>query len=221
MLPRRETYSTLSGKSPNMSVESLLLESFATCEKHDIKVTLYPRRNLPNNCAGEFEEPYGGKPGDLRVAVGKARDFPSDLWLAIYVHEYSHCLQWINKAPEYTCSHGASGRFFEWVDRKKDKRLMKDVYTIQKMESYCDRRAVRLIKRHKLDIDIDDYIRQSNAYIYFYMAISIRRSWVKKGKRFPYTIKEVLDMMPKRFLSMEKYRILPPGVSELFDKYCF
>ena len=115
----------------------------------------------------------------------------------------------------------ASTRFWDWLDKKTEKKLMKDVYTIQKMESYCDRRAVKLIKRHQLDIDLDWYIRQSNAYIYFYMAISERRSWIKKGKKFPYVIKEVLNIMPGRFLPMERYREIPNKVSRLFDKYCF
>jgi len=204
-----------------MSIESLLLESFNTCQKHDIKICFYPRRNLPTKCAGEFEEPHGGKPGDLRVAIGRTRDHPNDLWLSIFVHEYSHCLQWINKDPEYISCDGASTRFWDWLDKKTEKKLMKDVYTIQKMESYCDRRAVRLIKRHKLDIDLDWYVRQSNAYIYFYMAISERRSWVKKGKKFPYVINEVLRLMPERFLPMERYREVPTKISKLFDKYCF
>jgi len=199
-----------------MSVEKFILHTTLKMAKNNIRATLYPSKKLPNNCSGEFGGPEGGKPGSFKVSMNR-KD-----WLKIYVHEYSHFLQYINKAPEWDASEGSYNRFFTWLDKGKgSKLLMKDVYMIQTVESFCDRGAIKLIKKWKLPIDPKSYIKGSNAYIYFYMEVAKRRYWGAPRKTFPYTVKEVLDIMPSKFLPMKEYRTPPEGFSELLDKYCF
>lgn len=199
-----------------MSVAQFFLHSTNQLAKNNISVLFYPKWKLPNNCGGEFAEPSGNRPGVLRLACNR-KD-----WLRIYVHEYSHFLQYINKAPEWAPAEGSYQRFFTWLEKERgSKLLMKDVYVIQKVESLCDRRAVKLIKKWKLPIDIDKYIQGSNAYIYFYMEVVARRSWGAPRKKFPYNVPEVLNKMPCKFLDIKEYRHPPECFKALMDKHCF
>lgn len=106
----------------------------------------------------------------------------------IMVHEYCHYQQWKTKKRFFNklIKDGVSV-FFDWVDGKfYPKHVVESALanTIE-LEWDCECRAVDLIKKNNLDIDVDDYCRGTNAYLLYYHAVHSQRKWTK-GKS-PYS----------------------------------
>jgi len=98
-----------------------------------------------------------------------------DHWLSIYVHEYCHFLQSIDKTFKISINEY---KYFILVDnwlKKKDidiKKIQIGIDLMQKVELDCEKRSINMIKLHKLPIDINKYAQKANSYI-FYIIICI------------------------------------------------
>lgn len=116
----------------------------------------------------------------LTIAI----DRDVDLWLASYVHEFGHFQQWRDlgqrayrrKTDRYA---EAMRRMEQWTKKRKrftQRQLWGAARTIVEDEADAEARAIRDIKHYNLPIDLDDYIKQANAYLlaYAYM-VSERR----------------------------------------------
>ena len=156
----------------------------------------------------------------LAVTVDK----PTKQWLPVLVHEFAHFTQWKSncKAWKNTFVKGedVSDTIFLWV--KDEIKLPLDIVKIhtarsRDMELDCEKRAVRLIRKFDLPIDIPTYIKQANAYLYFYNYACLRKRWWKRGKT-PYQTKAIWSEFPDTF--RRSYRSLPDKYIELFDTYC-
>ena len=120
----------------------------------------------------------------LKCAIGK----PEKVWFPIFVHEYCHFRQYIDKCSAWkTYNKEDVDVFFSWIQgqtfhNKTVKRFVKRTVAI---ELDCEKRAVEVIAKYNLPIDRVDYIRKANAYILFYPYALTTRKWYKKA---PYTI---------------------------------
>jgi len=77
-----------------------------------------------------------------------------------------------------------------------------------------------LISRHpEIGIDIADYTRRANSYMYLYTVVARRRKWVGMKRKPPYAVPEIVERMPE--VLMRNYWDLPKGFDRLVIKHCF
>lgn len=204
---------------PNEQTEKFISFVKQKCKDYDVKLILSPEDHvatIPNECKcnGYFDDDNRA----LAVATGKS----FDKWFKTLVHEFGHMTQWIDGIPEWKeIKEPADAEVIIelWYDKLIELESAQKQYWLKRarnVELDCERRTVRLIKRHNLPIDTEEYSQHANAYVYFWNYTMIVRSWYKIGKE-PYNIPEIVSAMPK---TMDNdYDKLPPKYRELFDKY--
>lgn len=133
--------------------------------------------------------------------------------LEILVHEYAHFTQWREKIPLWTNSIDSFGKVDEWLKGKRIKNIEYHINQCRDLELDNEKRAVNIIKKFKLQIDLDHYHRKANAYIYSYNYIKESRRW-SKPQNSPYSNKRLISLMPNSFNN--DYEVLPEWVREVF-----
>lgn len=133
----------------------------------------------------------------------------------VLVHESCHLDQYIENTKLWRDADNYLSVFFDWVDGKEihHKKLKKAFIISQQLELDCERRAVKKIKKLNLDIDVERYIQEANAYIYLYTYIYMNRVWYKPRKPI-YKDNLVLSLMPKKFI--KDYTHIPPKILEAY-----
>ena len=191
-------------------------------KKRDVKLSLINAPSVITGgvaCSGYFS----GDDKELVVATGKDKQD----WLEILVHESCHMDQWFEKAPVWMnldisgSDTNYIGLFDKWLGKEieLDKSTLRScIQAIIDVEIDCEKRAVDLIKKFNLDIDVDNYIRKSNAYVLFYHVVRSKRLWSLPGKA-PYMISQLVEMMPNHFDI--DYSNPPPQLLGLIEKKCF
>jgi len=180
---------------------------------------LYITKGKRVNCTGMRTNGYFdhmSEPARLAVATGD-----SAKWFWVFVHEYCHFNQWIEQCAgwleyEKYVKHWdvyASGI----CPNVKGMDVIKEFQCARDLELDCEKRVVRMIKKYNLPIKVEDYIRNANAYVYFYSYVRDNARWYKVA---PYRVKEILKVMPTKFLTTKQYDKLPSGYVELIEKYC-
>lgn len=197
-------------------VEFEILQSNA----NDCKVKLLHQRrvNLDGlGCSGYFwedEEP------ELVVACAK----PAKEWVKIMVHETCHRDQWTENAKWWR--HKVDGHdpliwLEEWLRREvnlRGEKLSKVLTGCAMVELDCERRSVEKIKEFELPIDLWEYRKKANAYVWFYQAMRHTRRWYAPGKS-PYQVEAVWKAMPNHFDN--DYSKLPRKFKDLILAHCF
>lgn len=166
------------------------------CKKHGVKFRLSPYKRLKSGgyCTGYFSP----DPPELAVAE-KSKEF----W-SVLVHEFCHMQQWIEKTPVWT-NDTTKGGFESWElmvgymngEKYPQEDIDEAFEIIIRCERDCDMRSVKMIKKYNLPIDTKKYIKQSNAYHYFYHVVKEKKKWY--GKQPIYSKKNVLDACPDNF----------------------
>jgi hypothetical protein len=185
--------------------------------EHGVKITMHPTFKTPEGCGGSFGEIYEGEPPEFEVAMGSS----PERWVGVFVHEYAHFLQHLDKEPLFMDSSKPLDRFWKYLEKKRKTFKWEDVRAIQAMELDCERRAVEVIRKNKLPIDIKTYIREANTALLFYNEAARKQSWVIKKGRLPYEIPELKAMMPTTFKKLDWYSKSPKGFDKIINKYCF
>jgi hypothetical protein len=143
---------------------------------------------------------------------------PTKIWFALLLHEYNHLRQWAEgmfNNPKYF-----SIDLWNWIEgnielTKKD--IDKAIECARLIETDCEKRTAKMIKDNPdLKIDLVNYIKGANSYLYFYEIVRKHRLWCKKA---PYRIKEIIDLMPDYFVN--NYKKLPKGYEKLVLEKCF
>jgi hypothetical protein len=174
--------------------------------KHNVKVRL-PRKesvyigNIP--CRGY------ASPTEVSVATGR----PQREWFPVLAHEFCHMQQFVEKAkvsrladtPYYDCI-GATDIFQEWLTgRDFPRRVLHKAYVrSQNIELDCEKRVVKIASELDLPLDIDTYIKEANAYIFFYDVCRRHRVWTKPGA-LSFTNTDLMQASPNTFLPTSHY----------------
>lgn len=181
--------------------------------KVDIKLPRTRKVPLTDNlkCNGYFNIPP-------EFCVGMSK--PQGQWLRIFVHEYCHFRQWVEKEPCFmTFDHtNGMGEFDEWLDHKKEltkTQVLACTRACQELELDCEKRVVEMINLFHLPIDIENYIKRANAYVLFYNYVMKHRYW--SGKISPYEPKEVLDTVPAYW--MVSYKTMSSEYEDAITRY--
>jgi len=144
---------------------------------------------------------------DLPATFAVAMKSSQKDWFQIFVHEYCHFRQWIDKAPVFIDVdniHGMSN-YDSWLEHKKDltkKQIIACTRGCQALELDCEKRVVKIIKDYDLPFNIPQYIQKANVYVLFYNYVMKHRKWYTKIS--PYKSKEVLETVPNMWLKSYK-----------------
>lgn len=132
--------------------------------------------------------------------------------ICLFLHEYSHFLQWKNKS-KFWFSEKYDTAYNEYFEFKSTTHQLKYQNLIQEVEQDCDRIAINLIDIHKLPVNKEEYIRESNWYIWFY-------NYVTKINKWPnldfIDIEKINKICPKRFIGKSRYNKVPIGFEDTF-----
>lgn len=145
-------------------------------------------------------------------------------WLEIFVHESCHRDQFIENARVWTRTingYDATTLLWQWLDKTIEltpEKLNTVVQHVLEIELDCERRAARKIRRFNLPIDLDEYIKKANAYVYFYKVLEETRLWYDKG-RSPMHCPAVWKQMPNHFNN--DYKIISPKYRAMILEHCY
>jgi len=169
------------------------------------------------HCSGYFIDHPTPK---LAVACRK----PVIDWVKVLVHEACHMDQYLSNAAVWkaiyvTPTIDTTGLIDLWIDNKielSQEQLSHYIKVIQDVEMDCEKRAVDVIKRFKIPfIDIDEYIQQANAYVWFYLYVKNHRKWYTVGKE-PYNNEKIWRAMPTTFI--DDYGHFPTEVEWVYTR---
>ena len=206
-----------------MTTNEFLAKLKKDCNKKGVTLKLVNKERIPYDrkktffISGYFVD-YP-KP-TLACAIKK----PVDMWLPILLHESCHMDQWSEGSKVWTSQLidgiDSGVMFDEWLlgEDFKSKEIDTFIKAAQLLELDCEKRTVEKIKKLKLPIDIKNYIQKSNAYLFSYSAIRKTRVWPDKS---PYSNKEIVDMMPTKFLKLEDYTNIERKLFNLIKTKCY
>lgn len=161
------------------------------CHKHDIE--LFIGRGSKVQCGGGYSAGYFSYE-TKRLAV--AKNIKYNLFLPILVHESCHFDQYLEDCSIWKKYDNMdfSYKFDDIINGKTPINANSFCRTVAKLEWDCERRAVEKIKKYNLDIDIKEYSKQANAYIYFWLHLPKIGKWYSKGRKAPYLQKQLLKV---------------------------
>lgn len=187
------------------------------CKKNKVVFKPYKRSHikLTNDikCGGFFDD--GADPDHRKPTLAFAQGRPD--YLELLVHEYCHMTQWTDGIDLWEMSAGSMSTIDEWlsgVDHPKEK-VEAALNVSRDLELDNEKRAVEVFRKWNLPVDVNLYIKKSNAYVLFYNYLKISRKWSDPGNS-PYTNKNILEAMSDKF-DMD-YENLSGGLIELFKK---
>ncbi len=176
------------------------------CKKYGVKCSLrnvnYVKLSGNIKCSGWFDESIP----ELVCSLNR-KD-----WIEILAHEYSHLTQWVEGIDLWKKCMIAMPKVDEWLGGKNIRNIEKYLSDSRDLELDNEKRAVKLIKKWELNVDVDHYIQKANAYVQFYNWMKETRRWATP-KNSPYRNERIISSMPKRFnmnydVMGEKYRKL-------------
>jgi hypothetical protein len=177
------------------------------CKKHGIKCDLrrtkYVRLSGNIKCSGYFDED--------EPALVCSMNRPDSL--EILVHEFGHFTQWLEQIDLWKKCMVSMPLVDEWLGGKDIPNIKKHLGTSRDLELDNEKRAVKLIKKFDLDIDIERYIKKANAYVMFYNRMLATRKWATPNNS-PYKNKRLIEAMPAHFRM--NYKTIPKRLEKIF-----
>jgi hypothetical protein len=131
---------------------------------------------------------YGGWFNDDKTQKEFVVAMKRDSAFEVFVHEYCHYLQWKHHHRFFTKKARGCDVVFSWLDGKRysKKVVAQSIRDAIELELHCEQLACKTIKQYKLDIDLDNYIRGANCYLFFYHTVEKLRAWCNNS-RSPYS----------------------------------
>lgn len=157
---------------------------------------------------------------EITIATGR----PWDIWFPIFVHETCHFDQWKEGCDEWNRLDYKGTDVYELLDtelqsKDPDMKLMWECMTrMRDMELDCEKRTISEIKKHKLPVDLQDYIKGVNVYMYWHMVVYVLRRY--HGKKYGTdTTFPLRKHMPDKI--QKNYDNMPLDYVQLYLKYGF
>ena len=171
------------------------------CEKYNVKCDLrntkFVKMTGSMKCSGWFDETAP----ELVCSMNRVD------WIQILVHEYAHLTQWVDNTSLWQQACDSLSIVWDWLDGVDAEDIEKHIDVARELEMDNDKRAVKIIKKFDLNVDIENYIQRSNAYHQFYNWMKITRRWCKPSNS-PYKNENIINVMPKTFIKNGE-RFLP------------
>ena len=125
--------------------------------------------------------------------------------------------QWIDGIELWEVSADSLTVVDEWLSGvdHPDELVEFSLNKSRELELDNEKRSVEIFNKWDLPVDVDLYIRKSNAYVLFYNYMKISRKWSNPDNA-PYRNKNIIDAMSDKF-DMD-YENLSEELIELFKK---
>jgi phosphoribosyl-AMP cyclohydrolase len=194
---------------PNLADKKFFEHVKTHCAEYgvDVVVTRGEQLNLGGGvgrCAGTFNGT------SIRIAGAQNR------FISVLVHEYAHFLQFIygEEIWDRAIKNNVDAIFAK--DCKYSRMKIKEIVEADRdLELDAEKKAVTLIKKWKLTVNLKNYIRGANAYIYFFNYLRKHRKWCKHS---PSCENKILKIMNVTFDC--DYDTLPEDYERLVNQYC-
>jgi len=178
-----------------MTREAFIGLALADCVRNNVSVKILQKKSI-QKCGGWF----CSNPLEM-VCAYKAR-----LGFEILIHEYNHFLQWKDDNEFWVRCGGNDGDFHTWLmdDSFKLSKKKVDICYNQavELERDCEIRSIQMIKDYALDVDVEKYTKEANAYLYVYHECKKLREW----NPYPIYTPKILEKMPNVILPLECYQ---------------
>ena len=176
---------------------------------HSVTIQFIKRKNNSKFSANYFSVENDKNP------VFTINYFDSNLDMEIFIHEYCHFLQWKTYTKIWHDGLAAINHADAWTEGEIPYCDISHIHAIQKLELDADKRAVKLIEKHKLSVDVPSYIKHSNAYVLSYFSMYKN----KNINIFPkYGRPEILACVPDKHITARYLLRDHSKIVELFDK---
>lgn len=177
------------------------------CNKYGVKCSLrstkYVMMDDNVKCSGYFDE---GVP-ELVVAVNRPD------WIEILAHEYGHLTQWVEGIEIWETAEISLPKVWGWLGGKRVVNIQKHISVARDLELDNEKRAVKIIKKFKLNVDLKHYVKKANAYVHFYNWMLLSRKWSTPNNS-PYKNINLINAMSSKFNM--KYNSLTPKLEKIF-----
>lgn len=128
------------------------------------------------------------------------------------VHEYAHFLQWLDSDPLFIKSDKAIEIIDNWFAGKNysQKELQNAFRVVREMERDCEMRSAELIQKWGLSINVKNYIKDANIYIYLHYAMEKKRKFWS-FKKNPYKSLKLRQFVANNF-KVKSHTHCPPKI---------
>ncbi len=136
--------------------------------------------------------------------------------MGLLAHESSHMDQYLDNRVEWEKSVLSYSIFYDWVegeDKYEEHEIATAAEDVINLELDCERRAVDKIKRYNLPIDLVEYKKKANSYLYAIRFFSEIRKYHPKI----YAHNEVWRVSPTNFKS--NYTKIPSKLLKAYQEY--
>lgn len=132
----------------------------------------------------------------IRIATG------DDLrtWVEVFVHETCHVDQHIERPRWFNNAEISLQKISDWLEGKEVKGIGRAIRIVQALEHDCESRAIDKIKKHKLEINLKEYIQKANSYLVSYSITKKNRKWIPA----PYSNKEIYSKFPVKLMTLKQ-----------------
>ena len=173
--------------------------------KADLRNVSYVKLGPNIRCSGYFD--------DATKVLVCSMNKPDAL--DILVHEFSHFTQWKDQCKAWTNLGDSIDYMHSWLEGEEVDNIEQHIMTARDLELDNEKRAVKLIKKFGLSINIDAYIKRANAYVLFYNHMLTVRRWCKPTN-MPYENKRVVEVMPINFKI--NYKKVPKRIMKVYQQ---
>lgn len=184
-------------------VEFVKLECKKYGVKCDLRNTKYVKLSSSIKCSGYFSD----DPPTLVCSMNRPD------WIEILAHEFSHLTQWVDQIDLWKQSMESMPLVDAWLEGEDVHDIERHIQVCRDLELDNEKRSVKVIKKFGLDVDLDNYIKKANAYVYFYTRLLTTRKWATP-KNSPYNNKNIISVMPNKFKT--DYSVVPKKIEEVF-----
>jgi hypothetical protein len=128
----------------------------------------------------------------------------------VFVHEFSHMNQYIEKSPLWKKNFS----FWNDLDKKRISfKSWKSVMDIIALERDCELRAIDYSKKWKL-FDNKLYAQRANLYLHYYQYVFLKKKWVDSVSIYNTFL---LNEMPTKIKPLESFQKIDMELMDLFD----
>ena len=198
--------------SPSEKSELFVKHAKRLCRRHGVSLRFLNKRYASTDgrdkvqgyfCEGDEEE----KP---HIVIAK-KNHRTD-WLGTLCHELGHMFQWLEGDLTYAALDysGADANSIFDEDDHSYKTRRHAMMLVLANELDAERRAVDLILKWDLPVDVKRYTKQSNAILYYHHIALETDEWAAKKTL---NSKRILDKMPSTFDN--DYSTIPDDMKEL------
>ena len=139
-----------------------------------------------------------------------------ECFLDVLVHEFCHFKQWKEDCKVWRELGDSLDLMWKWLrhEIELDKQTLNFIFeAVSNLEKDCERRAVKLIKKYDLEIDLEKYIRSANTYLHFYDYVKEHRVWMKEEQGIESFVQVLSEVDCKEVKKSN------PNIYKLFDYY--